>query len=182
MRFTSNERMLRFKAINWTLLMLTVLMTVYFQSSSRLTNAYGLTVCCDSVITTVLYLFVLRSVWRKHWLCVVLFSLFLIIDLLFWVANAMKFLEGAWIAILISLIFFAIGFSWYYGERRSESLQSLQSIKSSLHELPRRVGQTTQRSTSFVLVNNASSQCQSNMDISIIRCFPTFSRFRFIFQ
>ena len=162
--------------------MLTVLMTVYFQSSSRLTNAYGLTVCCDSVITTVLYLFVLRSVWHKHWLCLVLFSLFLIIDLLFWVANAMKFLEGAWIAILISLIFFAIGFSWYYGERRAESVQSLQSIKSSFHELPRRVGLTSERASSFVLVNNASSQCHSNRVISTIECVYVFFRSRFLFQ
>ncbi len=73
---------------------LTIFMTVYFKSSSRLTNAYGLTVCCDSVITTILYLTVLHSVWRKHWIFILLFSLFLIIDCLFWSANATKFIDG----------------------------------------------------------------------------------------
>ncbi len=73
---------------------LTLFVTVYFRSSSRLTNAYGLTVCSVSVITTILFLMVIRSVWKKSYIYVILFGLFLIIDCLFWSANAMKFIDG----------------------------------------------------------------------------------------
>jgi KUP system potassium uptake protein len=73
---------------------LTLFVTIYFQSSSRLTNAYGLTVCSVSVITTVLFLMLMKSVWKTSVIFVIFFGLFLIIDCLFWAANAMKFLEG----------------------------------------------------------------------------------------
>jgi KUP system potassium uptake protein len=75
-------------------MILTLFVTVYFKSSSRLTNAYGLTVCSVSVITTVLFLMVIRSVWNKSIIYVILFGLFLIIDCLFWSANAIKFIDG----------------------------------------------------------------------------------------
>ena len=75
-------------------MVLTLFVTVYFQSSSRLTNAYGLTVCSVSVITTVLFMGVIRYVWKQSWIWVILFGLFLIIDCVFWAANAMKFIEG----------------------------------------------------------------------------------------
>jgi KUP system potassium uptake protein len=75
-------------------MILTLFVTIYFQSSSRLTNAYGLTVCSVSVITTVLFLIVIKSVWKRSIIFVILFGLFLIIDCLFWAANALKFIEG----------------------------------------------------------------------------------------
>ena len=75
-------------------MILTLFVTIYFQSSSRLTNAYGLTVCSVSVITTILFMMVLNSVWKKSLIFVILFGLFLIIDCLFWAANAIKFIEG----------------------------------------------------------------------------------------
>jgi len=73
---------------------LTLFVTIYFQSSSRLTNAYGLTVCSVSVITTILFMMVIKSVWKKSFIFVILFGLFLIIDCLFWSANAIKFIDG----------------------------------------------------------------------------------------
>lgn len=70
-------------------------MTIYFQSSSRLTNAYGLTVCSVSVITTVLFMMLMKSVWKQSIISVIFFGLFLLIDCLFWSANALKFIEGS---------------------------------------------------------------------------------------
>lgn len=144
---------------------LTIFMTVYFKSSSRLTNAYGLTVCSDSVITTLLYLSVLRSVWRKHWIFVILFSLFLIIDCLFWSANAIKFIDGAWIAILISLIFFFIGFSWHYGQTRLKHYLRVHTTSAKLNDLPMRFGLKPQRQKSIFIVNNPHFDIQSKFSL-----------------
>ncbi len=140
---------------------LTIFMTVYFKSSSRLTNAYGLTVCCDSVITTILYLNVLKYVWKKHWILIGLFSLFLLIDLLFWSANVIKFIDGAWIAILISVIFFFIGFSWFYGEMKLKNYLRMNSTTVKLNDLPMRFGLTKQRQKSIFIVKNQHFDIQS---------------------
>jgi KUP system potassium uptake protein len=82
-------------------MLLTLFVTVYFKSSSRLTNAYGLTVASVGVITTVLFMMVIHSVWKKSIIFVILFGLFLIIDCLFWSANAIKFIDGKNIYSLI---------------------------------------------------------------------------------
>jgi KUP system potassium uptake protein len=140
---------------------LTIFMTVYFKSSSRLTNAYGLTVCSDSLITTILYIAVLRCVWKKHLIFICLFSLFLIIDLSFWSSNAIKFIDGAWIAILISLIFFFIAASWHYGEKRLKNYLRIYSITASLNDLPMRFGLRSQRQKSIFIVNNPHFDTQS---------------------
>ena len=58
-----------------------------------------------SVITTVLFLMVIRYVWRKSILLCVLFSIFLFIDCVFWAANIMKFLEGNFHRLLDELRF-----------------------------------------------------------------------------
>ena len=144
-------------------MLLTMLMTIYFQSSSRLTNAYGLTVCCDSVITTILYILLLRFVWNRHWIWICLFTCFLLLDLLFWFSNVLKFLDGAWIAILISLIFFLVAVSWFLGEEQSKKISRLQSLRSTYNELPMRCGRRKQRLQSILLVNN-EDQSPSSTD------------------
>lgn len=90
MRSYTNEKPIHFCRNNPILIM-----TAYFQSSSRLT-----------------------FVWRKHWIFVIILSLFLVIDLLLWSANSFEFVEGAWIATLISFIIFFIGFYWHYDEKK----------------------------------------------------------------
>ncbi|CAF1102347.1 unnamed protein product [Adineta steineri] len=150
--------------INWVLMLLTLFVTIYFQSSSRLTNAYGLTVCSVSVITTILFLMLIKTVWKKSIIYVILFSLFLILDCLFWAANAMKFIEGAWIAILIALIFFLIGYSWYYGEKKLKTYMRIQSTTCQLNQLPRRFGLTTQRQKSIFISNNQHFDIQYTVD------------------
>lgn len=133
-------------------MLLTMLMTIYFQSSSRLTNAYGLTVCCDSVITTILYLLLLRFVWNRHWIWIGFFTSFLLLDLLFWFSNVLKFLDGAWIAILISSIFFILAVSWFLGDEQSKKISRRQSVRSTYNELPMRCGSRKQRLQSILLV------------------------------
>lgn len=150
--------------INWTLMILTLFVTIYFQSSSRLTNAYGLTVCSVSVITTILFLMIIKIIWKKHWIFVVLFGLFLLIDLLFWSANALKFIDGAWIAILIALIFFLIAYSWFYGENKLKIYMRIQSTTDQLNNLPKRFGLTDQRQKSVLFVRNQLFDIENQFD------------------
>jgi len=69
---------------------------------------------------------------------------------------------GAWIAILIAFIFFVIGFSWYYGQKRLEIYMRVQLTTAALNELPMRFGVTSQRQKSISLVDNQHYDIQSN--------------------
>lgn len=46
------------------------------------------------LITSILYMCVMRYVWNNHWIRVILFGTFLIIDITFLSANVIKFFEG----------------------------------------------------------------------------------------
>jgi K+ transporter len=70
--------------------------------------------------------------------------------------------KGAWIAILIALIFFIIGYSWYYGQKRLKIYLRVQSTTTKLNELPMRFGLTSQRQKSIFVVNNEHFDIQSN--------------------
>lgn len=83
--------------VNWSLFGCIVLAVVFFGSSSALASAYGIAVTIDMTITTVMTFFVIVYGWRLPWtLAVAATSLFLVIDLVFFSANAVKVLDGGW--------------------------------------------------------------------------------------
>ncbi|CAF1257676.1 unnamed protein product [Adineta steineri] len=127
-------------AINWIVMLMTIAITLYFRSSEQLAHAYGVTVCSDMLITTILYMCVIRYVWKHHWLNVILFGLFIFIDISFLAANAIKFFEGAWVALLIAIFFFIIGFSWYYGQTLLRQYLHFNAQTTALFQLPTRLG------------------------------------------
>ncbi len=73
-------------------------------------------------------------------------------------------LKGAWIALLIAIIFFVIGFSWYYGQRRLKVYMRVQLATAALNELPMRFGLTSERQQSIHLTNN--QRFENENDIS----------------
>jgi KUP system potassium uptake protein len=50
--------------VNWGLFVAIVLAVILFKSSSNLAAAYGIAVCTDMLITTVLTFFVIRYAWK----------------------------------------------------------------------------------------------------------------------
>ncbi|CAF0761725.1 unnamed protein product [Adineta ricciae] len=126
--------------INWIIMLLTLAITLFFGSSTNLAHAYGVTVCSVMFVTTILYMCVMRYVWNQHWILVLLFGIFIVIDLYFLAANAIKFLEGAWVAVLIALVFFIIGFCWYYGQTTLRRYLHTNAQTTALAQLPRRLG------------------------------------------
>lgn len=106
-------------AVNYFLLALTLAVTLGFQTSDRITDAYGVTVCSVMVITTILFMMVMRWTWLKPLWLVALFGIFLIIDLYTFAAICTtKIGSGGWVAILIAAVIFIFSFSWYYGNIR----------------------------------------------------------------
>jgi KUP system potassium uptake protein len=115
--------------VNWLLMAAIVALVVGFGSSDRLAGAYGLAVTGAMLVDVVLATAVAILVWRWHWLLAVgVFGLLAIPDLAFFIANALKIPEGAWLPLVAaSLVFYTIT-TW----RRGRELVSAEAAEGAL--------------------------------------------------
>jgi KUP system potassium uptake protein len=102
--------------VNWTMMVLTIALTVSFHSSDRLAGAYGTAVSTTMLLTTALLYNVMRERWR--WaigLALTASSVFLVIDFAFFVANLFKIRDGGWIPLTFGTLVFIVMISWHFG-------------------------------------------------------------------
>ena len=102
--------------VNWGLFVAIVLAVGFFRSSSNLAAAYGIAVCTDMLITTVLTFFVIRHGWKYPlWLCLGATGFFFVVDLAFWASNMFKLFEGGWFPLAIGGAVFLLMLTWKEG-------------------------------------------------------------------
>ena len=93
-----------------------IALVLFFQSSERLTAAYGIAVTGAFAITSLLYSVVAKHRWHWSALAVGAFLLvFLLGDLALFSANAIKITSGGWVALAISLFIFTMMITWKTG-------------------------------------------------------------------
>ena len=120
--------------VNWGLFGAIVLAVVMFKSSSNLAAAYGIAVCTDMLITTVLTFYVIRYSWRYPlWLCLSATGIFFVVDFAFWASNLMKLAEGGWFPLVIGGIILTFMLTWRDGrellnEKHREDALDLKSF------------------------------------------------------
>ncbi len=103
-------------AINWSMMVIVILLVVSFGSSSNLATAYGISVSGTMLIDTLLLALVARALWPRWriWvlpLCVV----FLIADIGFVIANGVKILQGGWFPVVLGIVLFTLLRTWRHG-------------------------------------------------------------------
>ncbi len=104
--------------VNWLLLFGTVLVVLMFRSSDALAYAYGIAVSGQMVISTALVATIARRQWKWDWrVSLPVFGLFVIIDLTFFSANALKFVEGGWFPLLVAACVSILMSTWRTGRR-----------------------------------------------------------------
>ncbi|MFM7698286.1 MAG: potassium transporter Kup [Limnohabitans sp.] len=102
--------------VNWGLFVVIVLAVVMFKTSSNLAAAYGIAVCTDMLITTVLTFFVIRYAWKYPlWLCIAATSMFFVVDLAFWSSNMLKLADGGWFPLFIGGMILLLMLTWRDG-------------------------------------------------------------------
>ena len=102
--------------INWGLFVVIVLAVVLFRSSSNLAAAYGIAVCTDMLITTILTFYVVRYGWKYPlWLCLGATGVFFVVDVAFFASNLMKLFAGGWFPLVIGGIVFTLMMTWKKG-------------------------------------------------------------------
>ncbi len=96
----------------------TILIVIGFGSSTALAAAYGIAVTLTMVITAVLLQVVATERWGWHpavaWTVT---GIFLVIDLAFFGANALKIAHGGWLPLVIGWLLFTLMTTWKTGRR-----------------------------------------------------------------
>jgi KUP system potassium uptake protein len=104
--------------VNWALMFATLIIVIGFGSSTALAAAYGIAVTLTMVITVLLLYVVMTERWQ--WpkpVAVTIMVFFLIIDLAFFGANALKILQGGWVTLGVALLLFTLMTTWKTGRR-----------------------------------------------------------------
>ena len=126
-----------------------------FKSSSALSAAYGASVIGTMLITTLLGAVVARTSWQwPTWRIVLVFGLFLLLDVAFLLGNVTKIASGGWVPLLLAASMFTLFETWRDGRARLR--RALQRRAVPWTELPRLLeGATKVPGTAVFLVSHS---------------------------
>ncbi|WP_434702544.1 potassium transporter Kup [Pseudomonas sp. Z1-12] len=104
--------------VNWALMVGVVLLVIGFESSSALAAAYGVAVTGTMLITTILASAVVLLLWKiPRWLAIPLLLGFLLVDSLYFAANAPKIFQGGAFPVIAGIGLFILMTTWKRGRK-----------------------------------------------------------------
>jgi KUP system potassium uptake protein len=104
--------------VNWLLMLACLTLVLAFRTSTNLAAAYGVAVTMTMLITTVLFYFAARHLWKWSVLKTLpLCLLFGVIEIAFLSANLVKFFDGGWFPLVVGVILFTLMTTWATGRR-----------------------------------------------------------------
>ncbi|MFM7808773.1 MAG: KUP/HAK/KT family potassium transporter, partial [Planctomycetota bacterium] len=159
----SEEGQIYLPAVNLFMLVGCVITVLWFESSTRLADAYGVAVTATFAITSVLFAYVARRLWRwRRWQVAAVVGLFLFVDVAFLSSNLIKVGSGGWLALAIGVAVAVVMSTWmqgsyYVGRQMAEAAGNIHEFLASLwsEAVPRVPGTavflTTSSATPFSL-------------------------------
>jgi KUP system potassium uptake protein len=116
-------------SINWILCVGCVLVVLYFQTSEKMTAAYGFSITIAMLMTTVLMYYFMRYV--KHWplwLVVIIVAVFVTVESAFFVTNAVKIVKRLFFLVFeVGLIFTM--YVWYRARKITNKFLNFVNMK-----------------------------------------------------
>ncbi len=104
--------------VNWALAIASIVLVLEFKSSSALAAAYGIAVTLTMLATTTLFYFAARRLWKwSPWVAGSICSVFFLVELSFFGANALKILNGGWYPLAVGIVLFTLMNTWKTGRR-----------------------------------------------------------------
>jgi KUP system potassium uptake protein len=126
-----------------------MLLVGLFRTSSALSHAYGIAVATTMVVDGLLAFLVAWKLWQmKFWQAALMMVPLIFVDVVFFSANLLKLLEGAWVPILFGVVMVLLILTWRRGTnllssktRRTEV--PLETLMRSLEKRPPHLVQGT---------------------------------------
>ncbi|WP_282288686.1 potassium transporter Kup [Pseudomonas sp. PS02302] len=104
--------------MNWALMLGVIFLILTFQSSANLAEAYGVAVTGTMLITSCLVSAVILLLWKwPRWIMVPLLIGFLLVDVLYFSANAPKILSGGSFPVIAGVVIFILLTTWKRGRQ-----------------------------------------------------------------
>ena len=146
---TSKEEMgqIYIPFVNWAMMLGTIFLVFFFQSSSAMAAAYGIAVVITMVITTLLTCHVAISRWRWNSFAAGALTLaFLVVDGAFFASNVLKIQNGGWFPLVVAAAGLILMTTWHRGRiilanRLREKSITMEAFRDNIEiERPVRVG------------------------------------------
>jgi KUP system potassium uptake protein len=114
-------------AVNWSLLVMVILLVLGFGESTRLASAYGISVIGTMIITTLMLAVLVFRVWNwNRLLATTAIGLFLLVDGIYFASNITKIPDGGWFPLAVAAVGFVALTTWAKG--RALLRQSLSDV------------------------------------------------------
>ncbi|KAI5081913.1 hypothetical protein GOP47_0001656 [Adiantum capillus-veneris] len=111
--------------VNWILMILCVIVTGIFKTTSYIGNAYGMTVLAVMLVTTTLVTLIMIMIWQtKLHLALAFFIIFGTVEMVYFTANLYKFTEGGWLPVAFTSILIVTMAVWHYVTSRKYKFES----------------------------------------------------------
>jgi KUP system potassium uptake protein len=102
-------------AVNFALWFVTTGIVLFFQTSEKMESAYGLAITVTMLMTTLLLSFYLMATGMRPIFARLVMGFFAMIELVFFVSSAVKFIHGGYVVVIISALIIFIMFVWVKG-------------------------------------------------------------------
>jgi KUP system potassium uptake protein len=163
-------------AINWILMLGSILVVVIFQESSAMEGAYGLAITVNMLMTTSLLVYYYRTTKKSTIRSTVLAVVFFTIEGMFLISNLDKFRHGGWFTFLIAILFFVMMFVLLKARnlrQRHTEFVDLRHYEGLLQDLQKDEGVPKEASNLvYLAVADSRRYIDSNIIYSIFRKRP----------
>ena len=119
--------------VNWLLWVFVCFVVLFFQESSNMEAAYGLSITITMIMTSML---VIHYLYEKNVHFIILGLLTLIFGTIegsFLIANLHKFSNGGWFSIALAFVFLVVMVGWFFGRRIKNRHISFVNVNKYLH-------------------------------------------------
>jgi KUP system potassium uptake protein len=102
--------------VNWTLMVVTLGLTIGFGKSDNLAAAYGIAVSLTMLITSALLFIAMREIWGWNIAAAgAVAGVFVVVDASFFAANSMKLAEGGYVPLILAAAVYGLMYIWHLG-------------------------------------------------------------------
>lgn len=154
--------------VNYLLLAATLVTVAIFKTTENMVTAYGIAITGIMLITSVLAFLLAHYAWKWSYLKIAfIFTPFLVLDILFFSTNMIKFFKGGWFPILIAVMIYFMIRSWREGRdalmhKRNILKQELRPyVKEALEKYPTRIPGTA------IFMCRSTDKVPSTLDVHL---------------
>ena len=105
---------------------------LYFQSGSRMENAYGLAITISMLMMTILFGIYIGVLYKQRIAAFLFVVTFFALEGVFFVSSLGKFVHGGYVAIIISVAILFIMISWYRGTQIEQAQNTFLKMRKHL--------------------------------------------------